>query len=160
MSTRASVRNHPIHPMLVVLPLGLWVFAVICYAIYLLSAAAVWRTVSLYTMGGGVVGGVIAAIPGTIDFLSLPKSRVQTIALSHMISNTVALTIFLIALVLAIFWQGHQVTPFILSLFGLLAVGTGGWLGGSLVYEHGVGVVGREGQELMEKVLQEHASVR
>ncbi len=159
MSTRASVRNHPIHPMLVVLPLGLWVFAVICYAIYLLSAAAVWRTVSLYAMGGGVVGGIMAAIPGTIDFLTLPKSRVQTIALSHMISNIVALTIFLIALVLAIFWQGHQVTPFILSLFGLLAVGAGGWLGGSLVYEHGVGVVSREGQELMEKVLQEHASV-
>lgn len=153
MSTRASVHNHPIHPMLIVLPLGLWVFAVICYAIYLLGAAAVWRTVSLYAMGGGIVGGLLAAIPGAMDFLTLPKSHVQTVALTHMISNVVALTIFTIAFILAIAWQGHEVAPFILSLFGLLAVGTGGWLGGSLVYEHGLGVVSREGQELLQEAM-------
>lgn len=153
MSTRASVHNHPIHPMVIVLPVGLWVFAVFCYAIFLLSGVLVWRTVSLYAMGGGVVGGAIAAIPGTIDFLSLPKSRVQTIALTHMIVNIVALTIFLIALLLAIFWEGHTVAPFLLSLLGLLAVGVGGWLGGSLVYEHGVGVVSLEGQRQMDREL-------
>jgi uncharacterized membrane protein len=158
MATRASVHNHPIHPMVIVLPLGLWVFAVVCYGIYLLSAAAVWRTVALYTMGGGVVGGILAGIPGTIDFLNLPKSRVQTIALSHMILNTVAITIFLISLILAILWRGHEVAPFILSLFGLLSVGISGWLGGSLVYEHGIGVVGHEGHQRMEKVPHEQES--
>jgi hypothetical protein len=39
-----------------------------------------------------------------------------------MICNTVALTIFTISLVLAVFWQGHSLVPFILSLFGLLAM--------------------------------------
>ncbi len=140
MSTPASIRHHPIHPMLVVFPMGLWVFSVLCYLIFLLSGVAVWWTVSLYTMGGGILGGILAAVPGTIDFLSLGKSRVQNVALAHMISNNVALTIFSIALVLAIFWEGHTMAPFILSLFGLLALGIGGWLGGALVYEHGVGV--------------------
>jgi len=153
MSTRASIHNHPIHPMVVVLPLGLWTFAVICYAIYLLGAPPVWRTVSLYAMGGGVLGGLLAAIPGAIDFLTLPKSHLQTLALSHMISNVVALTVFVIAFILALAWQGHEVAPFILSLFGLLAVGIGGWLGGSMVYEHGLGVVSRQGQEVMEESL-------
>jgi uncharacterized membrane protein len=147
MSTRASVYRHPIHPMLIVFPLGLWVFSVICYLIYLLSSVPVWRTVSLYAMGGGIVGGVLAAIPGAIDFLTLPKSRVQTIALSHMISNVVALTIFIIAFALAVFGREHSVVPFVLSVFGLVAVGTGGWLGGSLVYEHGVGVEHTQTQE-------------
>jgi uncharacterized membrane protein len=147
MSTRASVHNHPIHPMLVVFPLGLWVFSVLCYLVFLLSSVSVWRTVSLYAMGGGVIGGVLAAIPGTTDFLTFSKSKVQTIALTHMLSNTVALTIFIITFALMILWDGHPVAPFILSLFGLLAVGVGGWLGGSLVYEHGVGVECRQAQE-------------
>jgi uncharacterized membrane protein len=147
MSTRASIYHHPIHPMVNVFPLGLWVFAVICYFIYLLSSVLVWRTVSLYAMAGGIIGAVLAAIPGLVDFLTLPKSRVQTIALSHMISNTVALTIFIIAFALAVFGNQQSIVPFVLSVFGLLAVGTGGWLGGALVYEHGVGVEHKERQE-------------
>jgi len=147
MSTRASIYHHPIHPMIIVLPLGLWVFSVVCYLIYLLSSVPVWHTVALYAMAGGIIGGILAAIPGLIDFLTLPKSRVQTIALSHMISNVVALTIFIIAFCLAVFGSQTSVVPFVLSIFGLLAVGTGGWLGGALVYEHGVGVEQRERQE-------------
>ncbi len=147
MSTRASIYHHPIHPMIIVLPLGLWVFSVVCYLIYLLSSVPVWHTVALYAMAGGIIGGALAAIPGLIDFLTLPKSRVQTIALSHMISNVVALTIFIIAFALAVFGSQTSVVPFVLSVFGLLAVGTGGWLGGALVYEHGVGVEQRERQE-------------
>ena len=147
MATRASIYRHPIHPMLIVFPLGLWIFSVICYAVYLLSSVPVWRTVALYAMAGGIVGGVMAAIPGVIDFLTLPKSRVQTIALSHMISNVVALTIFIITFALAAFGREHSVVPLILAAFGLLAVGTGGWLGGALVYEHGVGVEHLQRQE-------------
>jgi len=147
MLTRASVYRHPIHPMLNVFPLALWISSFICYVIYLLSAAPVWHTVTLYAMGGGIIGGVLAAVPGAIDFLTLPKSRVQTIALSHMISNVVALTIFIIAFALAVFGSPSSIVPFVLSIFGVLAVGTGGWLGGSLVYEHGVGVEQKQVQE-------------
>ena len=148
MSTRASVYGHPIHPMLIVLPLGLWVFSVICHLIYLLSGVSVWHTVALYAMGGGIIGGAAAAIPGVIDFLTLPKSRVQTIALSHMISNVVALTIFIIALALAVSGTEQSVVPFVLSLFGLLAAGTGSWLGGAMVYQYGVGVECVQRQEV------------
>jgi uncharacterized membrane protein len=48
---------------------------------------------------------------------------------------------------LAVFGPPTSIVPFILSVFGLLAVATGGWLGGSLVYEHGVGVEQRQPQE-------------
>jgi uncharacterized membrane protein len=137
--------------MLIVFPIGLWVFSVVCYAIFLASAVPVWRIVSMYSMGGGVVGGILAAIPGTIDFLTFSQSRVLTLAMTHMIFNTVALTIFTISLVLAILWEGHTLVPFILSLFGLLAMGVGGWLGGSLVYEHGVGVSHTHAEELIEQ---------
>jgi len=73
VSTRASVYRHPVHPMLIVYPLGLWVFSVICYLIYLLGNVRVWHTVALYAMGGGIIGGAAAAIPGLIDFLPCPN---------------------------------------------------------------------------------------
>jgi uncharacterized membrane protein len=140
MIARVHIRQHPVHPMLVTLPLGLWVFAIVCYAVYLLSGAGVWRTVALYSLGGGIVGAVSAAAAGLFDYLSLPKSKVQTTALSHMVVNVVALTIFTIALILAIVWEGHEVVPFLLLVVGGLVLGVGGWLGGALVYEHGVAV--------------------
>ncbi len=99
MSTRVSVYNHPIHPMLIAFPIGLWVFSVVSYGIFLAISVPVWRTVSLYTMGGGVIGGILAAVPGTIDFLTRGPSRALTIAMTHMVCNTVALTIFTISLV-------------------------------------------------------------
>jgi len=150
MSTRASIYHHPIHPMLIVFPLGLWIFAFVCYAIYLLSEVPVWRVVSLYAMGGGIVGAALAAVPGVIDFLALGQSRVQNFALSHMISNIIGLTIFLIAFALAVFSPDRVLVPFVLGIFGLLAIGIGGWLGGALVYEHGVGVECRPPQEAPE----------
>ncbi len=154
MSTRASIRRHPIHPMLIVFPLGLWIFSFVCHLVYVLGGPPVWYTVGLYAMGGGIVGAVLAAIPGLIDFLTLGRSRVQTLALTHMIFNTIALTIFAIAFAIAVFSTDYSVIPFVLSLFGLAAMGVGGWLGGALVYEHGVGVecASREEVPLVEHV--------
>lgn len=57
-----------------------------------------------------------------------------------MVVNVVALTIFTIAFILAIVWEGHRVMPFLLILVGGLVLGVGGWLGGALVYEHGVAI--------------------
>jgi uncharacterized membrane protein len=126
--------------MLVVFPLGLWIFSFVCHLVYVLGGPAVWYTVGLYAMGGGIVGAVLAAVPGLIDFLTLGRSRVQTIALSHMIAHTSALTIFAVAFGIAVFSTDYSMVPFVLSVIGLAAVGVGGWLGGALVYEHGVGV--------------------
>jgi uncharacterized membrane protein len=155
MLTRASLYRHPIHPMVIVLPLGLWVFSVVCYLTYLLSAVAVWEAVALYAMAGGIIGGGLAAIPGLIDFVTLPKSRVQSIAISHLISNVIALTIFAIAFLLAVFGAPGSVAPFILSIFGLAAAITGGWFGGELVYVHGVGVSGTGSADVRQGEKQE-----
>ncbi|MDP2247605.1 MAG: hypothetical protein Q8J65_05695, partial [Nitrosomonadales bacterium] len=69
MRTPASIAGHPIHPMLVVFPIGLLVFSLICDLIALFSAdQQVFHTVALYTMIGGFIGALFAAIPGYIDF--------------------------------------------------------------------------------------------
>jgi len=140
MSTPASVAKHPVHPMLVVFPIGLWVFSFVCDIIYrFFSGAPIWSDVALYCIGGGIVGALIAAIPGFIDYLSIRDARAKRIATFHLILNLTGVVLFAIN-----FWlrlsDRTAGLPMILSLITIIAVGISGWLGGELVYVHGVGV--------------------
>ena len=96
MRTPTSVARHPIHPMLVPLPIGLWIFSFVCDLIFVFgSGAPVWKTVALYTMVGGIVGALLAALPGLIDLLSLPPGP-RTTAIMHMSINLTIVVLFVI----------------------------------------------------------------
>ena len=73
MQTPASISRHPVHPMLVVLPIGLWVFSLFCDLLYLGGAEAeIWSRLALYTMVGGFVGAFTAlALPGFVAQLNV-----------------------------------------------------------------------------------------
>lgn len=143
MRTPASIARHPMHPMLVTLPIGLWVFSFACDLVFAFETAdPVWKTVALYTMVGGLVGALAAAVPGLIDLVSLPP-RLRRTALGHM-----ALNIAVIALFGVDVWlratsgdagAGSTATVW-LSLIAITLLGISGWLGGKLVYERGVAV--------------------
>ena len=65
MRTPANIAKHPIHPMLIPIPIGLWIFSLVCDLIQAAgSADPAWPTVALYTMGGGIVDALAAAVPG------------------------------------------------------------------------------------------------
>lgn len=42
MRTPANVARHPIHPMLVPIPIGLWIFSLVCDLIALASYSGAW----------------------------------------------------------------------------------------------------------------------
>jgi len=136
--------------MLIVFPLGLWIFGFICYVVFMANGLLSWRTASLYALAGGIIGAVLAAVPGLIDLLSLRGSRVWSVGLTHMISNLTALALFAIAFGIGASRSTPATATLVLSILGLVAVGIGGWLGGALVYEHGVGVEARQRQEVQE----------
>jgi uncharacterized membrane protein len=70
MGTPASIGKHPVHPMLMVFPIGLWIFSLIFDAIGLsVATPGVWFTVALYAMVGGLIGALAAAVPGLIDLV-------------------------------------------------------------------------------------------
>jgi uncharacterized membrane protein len=72
MSSPAGIAHHPIHPMLVAFPIGLWVFSFICDLGYLFGGHNdVWASVAFYSLMGGIIGAVAAAVPGRIDFGSM-----------------------------------------------------------------------------------------
>ncbi len=155
MSTPASIGKHPIHPMLVAFPIGLLVFSFVCDLIYLFgSHQPVWSEVALYSMGGGIIGAVLAAVAGFIDFLSITEPQMKSIAWKHMLVNLAAVVIFILD-----FWlraESAMVSrlPVVLSLIGVLAFGVSGWLGGEMVYVKGMGV------EAVEKMSKELESMR
>jgi len=64
----ASISKHPVHPMLVVLPPGLWVFSLGCDLLYLGGAEAeIWSGLALYSMVGGFIAAFTAlALPGFV----------------------------------------------------------------------------------------------
>jgi|SRR5690242_15166605 len=143
MHTPASIARHPIHPMIIPLPIGLWVFSFICDLIFVFgSGAPVWKTVALYTMVGGVVGALIAAVPGLIDLVSLPPEPRKT-ALIHMTINLTIVVLFLINIWMRISAGDAGAAsngPVWLSLVAIALLLVSGWLGGKLVYESGVAV--------------------
>jgi uncharacterized membrane protein len=146
MRTPASIGKHPIHPMLVVFPLGLWVFSLVCDLISLVVAApAVWVTVAFYTMVGGLIGALAAAVPGIIDLLYLyykvGAPPIKKIALTHMAINLTVVVLYGVNIWLRISDQENRGIPIILSVIGVGMITVSGWLGGQMVHVYGVGVV-------------------
>ncbi len=140
MTTPASIAKHPIHPMLVGLPIGLWISSLAADFIGAAGWGGLWKGIALYTMTGGIVGALLAAIPGAIDFFSLKERKSRRFALYHLILNLTATAVFAINAYLRMSGRAEGFLPLALSIGAIALVGVGGWLGGELVYIAGVGV--------------------
>ena len=143
MESRAKVLGHPVHPMLVVLPLGLFIAAVVFDGAYLWNGSRDLATVGYWNIAGGVVGGLLAAIFGLIDWLAIPSgTRAKRIGLLHGGSNLVVVTAF--AFVWWIRSQTVDLVPspsvFFLEVAALTLGAIAGWLGGELVDRLAVGI--------------------
>jgi uncharacterized membrane protein len=140
MSTPASVKGHPIHPMLVGVPIGLWVFSFVCDIVFLAGwGGPTWKIVASYTIAAGVVGAVLAAVPGFIDFLSISDRRVGRVALTHMVLNLLTVVLFALSFGLRVAYPLGSL-PVLISAVGLVLLAITGWLGGELVFVHQMGV--------------------
>jgi uncharacterized membrane protein len=146
MRTPASIGGHPIHAMLIVFPVGLLIFSLICDLISLRSAdPTTWATVAFYTMVGGFIGALAAAVPGLIDLLSLADKDTKKIAITHMSINLVAVALYAVNIWLRAGSGTNTGTPLLLSVIAVALLAVSGWLGGKMVHEHGVGVDVRPG---------------
>jgi len=151
MVSRASIAGHPIHPMLVPIPIGLFVFALVADIAAYFGASAAWSMVAFYCIGGGIVGALLAAVFGLVDLLSLTDDRVKKIGVAHMIINLGVVALFVVNFVLR--WQGHplQGAPFALSIVAILMLLVSGWLGGHMVFVHGAAVSQPESRLFVER---------
>jgi uncharacterized membrane protein len=140
MSSPASIARHPLHPILIPLPIGLWVFSLVADLVFLFGwGGPAWKEVAWYTIGGGIVGAVLAAVPGLIDFFSITDRRAGRVALFHLVCTVTALLVFVISFVFR-YRDPLGAGPVVVSAIGVIVLGIGGWLGGELVFVHGMGV--------------------
>lgn len=142
MEAKAKLLGHPIHQMLIVLPLGLLSTAVIFDIIHLLGGGIQWAAVAYWIIGAGVIAGLLSAPFGFIDWLGIPAgTRAKRIGAIHGIGNVVVVLLF------ALSWfirrpapEAPPSTAYVFSFFGFAVAAFTGWLGGELVGRLGVGV--------------------
>ena len=145
MRTPASIAGHPIHPMLVPIAIGglilSFIFDIVC-----ISSGKIdpWAAVAYYTMIGGIVGALAAAIFGFVDLVSLPAGHTKRIGYTHMAINLAVVALFICNAWLRSPDASPSGVPFVLSLVGVGLLAISGWLGGKMVFEAGVGVSGGE----------------
>jgi uncharacterized membrane protein len=141
METRATVADHPIHPMLIPFPIALWIFSLASDFIFLFGfGGPLWQDIALYTMVGGILGALAAAIPGYIDYRSLTDPVTVRVAQMHMLINLGLVFLYTINAGLRVINGSEGLLPVLLSVVGVAGLGVSGWLGGELVYVQGVAV--------------------
>ena len=143
IGSRVKLAGHPVHPMLIVFPLGLLGTSVIFDGIALARRDIRFATASFYMLPAGAIGGLTAAVFGLLDWLGIPAgSRAKRIGLLHGGGNVVVTGLFSTSWLL----RRRRVTDFpdapamTLSVLGLGLALVTGWLGGELVDRLGVGV--------------------
>lgn len=143
MESKAKILGHPAHQLLIVFPLGLLATAVIFDIIYLINHNVTLATVAWYMISAGLIGGLVAAPFGTVDWLAIPSgTRAKRVGLLHGLGNVMVLILF------AISWLFRQDNPDFVpssaalgtSFAAFALAGVTGWLGGELVDRLGVGV--------------------
>src|ERR1051325_9048423 len=96
MESKAKALGHPIHQMLIPFPFGLLATAVIFDIIYLIWGNPTMVTVSYWMIVAGIIGAVLAAPFGLIDWLAIPSNtRAKSVGLLHGLGNVVVLLLFL-----------------------------------------------------------------
>jgi uncharacterized membrane protein len=119
----------------------MWIFSLVCDLVYAMGwGGAVWNDMAFYTMAGGLLGALAAAVPGYLDYRSLTDSSVKRIGQWHMLINLSIVVLFAMNLSLRMWSEPGAVLPILLSLIGVAMLGVSGWLGGELVYVHRVAV--------------------
>ena len=143
MESRIKVLGHPVHPMLIVYPLGLLSSAVIFDIVYLATGNPDLATFSFWALAAGLLGGLAAAIFGLVDWLAIPKeTRAKRIGAFHGAGNLVVVLLFAVSFLMRIDRAAYlpDVLPFLVAFIGAGIALVTAWLGGELVYRLRVAV--------------------
>lgn len=144
MESRFKVLGHGAHPILIVFPLGLLSTSIIFDVVYLVTGNEQYSLVAFWLIVAGVVGGIVAAVPGFVDWWAIPQgTRAKRVGLVHGLGNNLVLVLFGIS-----WWLRRDAPPnyppetvaVLLSFIGFALALFTGWLGGELVERLGVAV--------------------
>ncbi|MBD2346550.1 DUF2231 domain-containing protein [Anabaena subtropica] len=139
-----AIAGHPLHPLSVIFPIAFLAAALGSDFGYWLTRDFFWARASIWLIGLGLGGGVIAAAIGLSDFLKIERVRKRNAGWVHLILNVSILVLTLVNFLLRLGDAEARIVPW--GLLISLVVGTltsiSGWFGAELSYRHKIGVVG------------------
>lgn len=139
----AAIGGHPLHPAVIPFPIAFLTGTLVTDIVYWLTAEAFWAEASFWLIVAGLVMGLLAAVLGLVDFLTIERARAYKVGWIHAIGNVVVMALAAVSLVLRLDDAAAAVLPWglILSAGTALLLLVTGWSGGELAYRHKVGVV-------------------
>ena len=144
MRTPATVLRIPVHVVLVMLPVGLWLFAGFCDLAYLLTKSPEWAVTALYSLAGGTIVAVIAAVPGLIDYVALRDKIARRIAFYHLISSVLVTLLMAVSVALRWYVSLEDALAYLISWAASLGLLAAIWTGAHMVHALAVGVDTRD----------------
>ena len=91
MKTKASFAGGPIHPMLAHYPIALWTTSVITDAIFYFNRNSSLVLISKYLIAAGIVGALLAALPGIVDWTGIGDPVAKKTGTLHLVLSVSAL---------------------------------------------------------------------
>jgi uncharacterized membrane protein len=142
MESKVKLFGHPIHPMLIVFPLGLLATSLVFDIVHWITGNGYYSEIAFWMITAGVIGGLLAAIFGLTDWLMIPsQTRAKRIGLWHGLGNVVIVLLFVVSWLLRLNTQANPpVLAYVLSVVAVILALITSWLGGELVDRMGVGV--------------------
>jgi uncharacterized membrane protein len=146
VTSSVSILGHPIHPIIVIFPIGALSFAAGTDFGYWLTNDVFWARASIWLLGVGLLSGLAAGIVGMWDFFHIPRVRNRRAGWVHMLVNITALVLTTINFLLRWASLTGIILPIGLLLSSVVSILllVSGWYGGELMFRHKVGIVGSD----------------
>lgn len=151
--------GHPLHPLLVHLPMALWPAALVFdLTAYFKGDNGLLAQASLLAISFGLASALLAVPAGLADWWEIKRDKpAWSLGVYHMALNVLAMAIWTANLVVRLKEEpsgGIGAIPLALSLLGVLVLIASGYLGGRLVYEHGIGIA-RESKQKWRRIAEQ-----
>lgn len=153
MKSNVEIARHPLHPMLVLIPVGAWIASLVLDIVFIATGNSFWFAAALWTIVIGIVGALIAAIAGMWDYFTLPLGEEpRRVGLTHMLLNLVIVALYIInvaairaptmesAAVAGVVGSGIAGWALGLNVVAVALLLVSGWLGGELIYRYAVAI--------------------
>lgn len=146
MRSKAAIGGHPVHPMLVPIPIGAFFLALVGDILHMAAPRdAFWYDFSFTCIGIGIFFSLVAAVAGAVDYVGVNMSaKAFRTATKHLLLNLSVVALYLVSFFArrgeTAIAGGRWLLAFGTALAAFALLGISGWLGGKLAYEYHVGV--------------------
>jgi nitrite reductase/ring-hydroxylating ferredoxin subunit/uncharacterized membrane protein len=142
MKSKAHIKSHPLHPILIVFPIAFFIGAFIFDCLSLVFDNNTYWQTGYYLVFAGIAGALLAAIPGIIDYLYSvpPDSSGKKRAAKHGLINIINVLLFSYVAYYRTSNEDSVTTVLLLEGIGVILLLIAGWMGATLVHRNQISV--------------------